>query len=78
MADRLLTTAASVLDMSPGDITDEASMESCPSWDSLNHFRLILAVEQEFGARFSSDVIPDLVSISRIRRELEKLGKSTT
>ena len=34
--------------------------------------------EQEFGARFSSDVIPDLVSISRIRRELEKLGKSTT
>lgn len=77
MADRLLTTAASVLEMPLGDVTDETSMERCPTWDSLNHFKLILAIEQEFGVRFSSEVIPDLVSISRIRQELQRPGKET-
>jgi acyl carrier protein len=77
MADHLLTTAASVLEMPPEDVTDQTSMERCPTWDSLNHFKLILAIEQEFAVRFSSEVIPDLISISRIRQELQKLGKES-
>ena len=77
MADHLLTTAASVLEVPPDEVSDETSMERCQTWDSLNHFKLILAIEQEFGVRFSSEVIPDLVSISRIRQELQRLGKET-
>ena len=73
MTDLLTNTAASVLQLSADDISDDTCMTQCATWDSLNHFNLVLAVEQAFGVRFSSVVIPDLTSIARIRDEVHKL-----
>jgi acyl carrier protein len=78
MADLLERTAAGVLRLSREQISDDTAMGQCPTWDSLNHFNLILALEQAFGVRFSSAVIPDLVSIARIRQELEKLAEKSS
>lgn len=73
MADLLVKTAASVLQAPAEQISDDTAMGQCAAWDSLSHFNLILAIEQAFGVRFSSAVIPDLTSIARIRQELQKL-----
>jgi acyl carrier protein len=74
MDQRLESVVASVLGLDTEEICDQTSSETCPAWDSLRHFHLILALEQAFGVRFSSQAIPDLVSVGRIREELARLG----
>jgi len=77
MADLLVKTAANVLRLPLEQVSNDTSMGQCSTWDSLNHFNLILAVEQAYGVRFSSAVIPDLVSIAKIRQELQKLAEKS-
>jgi acyl carrier protein len=47
MKDRLCETIANALGFSPDEVSDATSRENCQKWDSLQHFVLILAVEQE-------------------------------
>lgn len=74
MDQRLESVVASVLGLQAEEICDQTSPDTCPAWDSLRHFHLVLALEQAFGVRFSSQVIPDLVSVGRIREELSRMG----
>jgi len=46
--------------------------QTFPDWDSVMHLNLILALEAEFGVRFSTTEIPTLTSIKKIRERLEK------
>ena len=73
MKDRLCATIASVLGLSPNEVSDATSRENCQKWDSLQHYFLVLAVEQEYGVRFSSTRIPDLTQVSAIREEIDRL-----
>lgn len=76
MDQRLESVVASVLGLRADEICDQTSPETCAAWDSLRHFYLILALEQAFGVRFSSEVIPDLVTVGKIRAELARMGAS--
>jgi acyl carrier protein len=51
---------------------DEDGPHSFPDWDSVMHLNLILALEAEFGIRFSTTEIPQLTSVGKIRARLEK------
>lgn len=73
MKDRLCGTIASALGLSPEEVSDVTSRENCQKWDSLQHFVLVLAVEQEYGVRFSSGRIPELIRVSAIREEIDRL-----
>jgi acyl carrier protein len=73
MKDSLCVTIANVLGLSPDEVSDATSSKNCQKWDSLQHFVLILAVEQEYGVRFSSGRIPELTRVSAIREELDRL-----
>lgn len=77
MADLLQKTAGMVLQLPADEVSDDISIGQCAAWDSLQHFNLILALEQAFAVRFSSAVIPDLNSIARIRQELQKLKENS-
>ena len=35
--------------------TDETSADDVADWDSTNHVRLIVAIEEDFGIRFETD-----------------------
>jgi acyl carrier protein len=73
MKDRLCVTVASVLGLSPDEVSDATSRENCHKWDSLQHFVLILAIEQEYGVRFLSERIPELTGVFAIREEIDRL-----
>jgi len=68
----LCRTVANALGLGDGQVSDSTCMENCDRWDSLQHFNLILAVEQAFGVRFSSERIPELVSVQALREELAR------
>ena len=57
-------------------ITEDDSVETISSWDSVRHLSLILALEERFGIEFDADRIPELISVRAIAQALEK-PKST-
>jgi acyl carrier protein len=63
---------SSVFNLDPGSITAEATYETVPGWDSLGHLRLIMAVEEAFAVRFTTEEIPTLLSV---RLLCDALGK---
>jgi acyl carrier protein len=73
MSDEALNTViARALGVDAGEVSDETSIENCEAWDSLRHFQVILALEQAYGVRFSSERIPGLTSVKALREELAR------
>lgn len=69
-SERLRTLAAEILqtELAPGQQLERAS---CATWDSLNHLRLIIAVEEEFGVRLEPDEIANIASLADLESMLE-------
>lgn len=72
--DRLSQTVAEVLGVSPEVLSEESSPDTISSWDSLGHLNLVIALEEEFGIRLSSDNVLAMRSVSSIRRILHQSG----
>ena len=51
-------------------MSDQDGPHSNPDWDSVVHLNLILALEAEFGIRFSTAEIPQLNSVGKLRARL--------
>jgi acyl carrier protein len=62
---------ADVLDLDPGAITDETSVENTPRWDSANHIQLVLALEEEFSISFDVAELESMVSFGAVMRTLQ-------
>jgi acyl carrier protein len=76
ISERLKRVILRELDLDDCEIEDETEASDVPGWDSLNHVRIIDAIEQEFGLRFRS------LEIIRIRNvgDLQQLidGKTSS
>jgi acyl carrier protein len=62
LEDRIREVMGGVLDLDPDLIGAEFGRDDTPVWDSLNHLRLITALEEAFGIRF------DMREVSRMER----------
>jgi acyl carrier protein len=64
---RLREILTDVLDVDPGQITDDFSREDESAWDSMAHLRLITAVEQAFGIKFTMHEIEEIRTYGDLR-----------
>lgn len=71
---RLQDIVRSVLELAPDADVTAASQPSVPTWDSLAHVTLMLAVESEFGVAIDVDSQVRLTSYAAIRQYLEARG----
>ena len=55
-----------VLGVDPSALGPDASPETVPGWDSVQHLSLIIALEQEFSVRFAPEEIEEAVSLQVI------------
>ena len=62
MEDRIKNVMAAVFDISPAEISDDASPHDIKAWDSIKHMNLVLALEEEFDIQFEDAEIPSLVN----------------
>jgi acyl carrier protein len=53
---------------------EDLELNSFPSWDSLGHFNLLMAIEKKFDIRFTFDEILDLKRLIDIQKSLIKKG----
>ncbi|MEA3642769.1 MAG: acyl carrier protein [Lamprobacter sp.] len=57
---------------------DGLRLGDIPTWDSLSHMELILAIESAYDLRLTGDEIADLTSVAAIRALLaNKVGAET-
>ncbi len=68
--DLLRSTVADVLGVAAADLTDDSSVDSIESWDSLNHLNIVMALEEAFGVQLSADDVIEMRSIATIRQIL--------
>ena len=54
------------------DISQDMSNDTVASWDSLNHLRLVSALEQEFDIRLTMEEINSMTSYGKI---MEYVGR---
>ena len=63
---------ATVLEVDPSAITDDASMDNIPKWDSLRQMYLVLALEECFGVSFPDEDAANATSYRLIVLVLEE------
>ncbi|HKH47018.1 MAG TPA: acyl carrier protein [Thermoanaerobaculia bacterium] len=66
---RLREIMADVLDVDP-QIPDDFSRDDESGWDSMAHLRLITAIEQAFGIKFTMKEIEEIRSYGDLRARL--------
>jgi acyl carrier protein len=60
---RVRQLVADLFDQPIADISPESSPQSVTGWDSMGHLNLVLAIEQEFGVRFSPGDVEGIRSV---------------
>lgn len=69
---KAITLLASVLACPGNSLSAEDTIETVSKWDSLNHMRLILQLEEELGHQIETDDAMTLFSIEQISDFLRK------
>jgi acyl carrier protein len=67
---RLVDSLSRAFKIDAAAITPETSQSNTPTWDSFAHLRLVFEIEDAFDVRLSSEEIPQVTSVARLRRFL--------
>jgi len=69
---------ADVLGVKSHDIGENSSVDTLSAWDSLNHMKLVLALESAFGVTFTGEESVQILSYPLIQAVLAEHGLSLT
>lgn len=72
MNDGLVDLVASVMGLDDVAVTGALSREVDPCWDSMNHLRLITAIEEQYSVRLAMDEIQSIVNLDDVDRILSQ------
>lgn len=77
MNEKLTSIVAETFLLDEQEVQDDLERESVEMWDSLNHLRLITAVEEAFGIKLAMSQIESIGSVADLRVTVEShLGQS--
>ncbi len=66
MENRIKEILSSVFEVPVSEIDENSSPQTIEKWDSLNHVKLILSLEEEFGITFEEEDVMDMISYELI------------
>jgi acyl carrier protein len=69
---RLVEIVAELFDLEPAAVDDALTPEDVELWDSMNHLRLVSAVEEEFQIKLSMQEIESIRSLGALRALVEE------
>lgn len=74
--EKIVGVMALILEVDPNEISDESSMDTIQTWDSLKHMKLVIALEQELDIEFDDKEVVELLSLRLIELNVaEKIGR---
>lgn len=63
---------ADIVDADSLNLSESTVADDVPGWDSINHVRLLLAIESEFGFRFDLDESEGLMNVGQLVEVIQK------
>ncbi len=72
MNEQLRGIVADTLGIDPAAVTPQMSREDEPAWDSLNHLRLVSAVEEAFGVRLTMAEIQEIATAGELQARIDR------
>ncbi|MGH8605426.1 MAG: acyl carrier protein [Gammaproteobacteria bacterium] len=69
MDEQVRRIVADVLAIDEGQVTEDLGPSSAGNWDSMNHLRIVAAIEEEFGISFTMEEVQAIGTV----KALEKL-----
>lgn len=61
-----------VLDLEDVQLTEASTAEDFEEWDSVNHVRLLIRIEQELGFQFNADEVGMVDNVGELVSLIEK------
>jgi len=74
MREKVFEIVSQVMMIPVEQINEQSTPQNTDAWDSLNHMNLILALEEEFGVRFSDEQIMRMLDIKTIIAEVTEIA----
>lgn len=71
MNPELRSVFADTLGLDPDEVTVDTNRQSEPAWDSLNHLRLVTAVEETFGIKLSMAEIQAITTAGELETMID-------
>ncbi|SCA58937.1 Uncharacterized protein AB751O23_BI_00020 [Chlamydiales bacterium SCGC AB-751-O23] len=71
---RLITIGEQVFEIKGSALNHDSSRKNLASWDSLNHLKFFMAIEEGFDIQFSPEEIAELDSFASIEVALKKMN----
>jgi acyl carrier protein len=68
MDSRIREVMSEILEVEPGAIRDGFQRDDAPGWDSLNHLRMVSALEEAFRIKFTMKEVGEMDRFETIRR----------
>ncbi len=65
---------AELLNVDAKEISDTSSPLTLPAWDSLNHLKLIVTIEERFGVTFTTPEVEDIANYADLKHALQAKG----
>jgi len=72
MQEKLDNIIIEILDLDEGELSDDLTPETAEYWDSLNHLRMISAIEQAFDIKLTMEEIQSIESIGELRQTIAR------
>lgn len=70
--EKLKEVIADTFDIDEDEVNDETSNDNVEKWDSLNHLRLVTALESEFGVTLTMEEINNMSSYLAVKELITK------
>jgi len=73
MKEKVFQVVSQVFGVQIDELSEDSSPDTIQAWDSLKHMNLVLALEEEFGVRFSDEKIMQMLSVGLITEAVQEL-----
>jgi acyl carrier protein len=73
LEDQLKQVFSNIFNIKYEKINDRSSIDNIKKWDSLNHIKLVIALENKFKVKIKTDDIIKLNSFKKIKKILNEL-----
>jgi acyl carrier protein len=64
--ERIKNVMSAVFEIAVNKFDEDSSPDNIESWDSLNHMKLVVALEEEFNVQFTDVDITELINMKLI------------
>ena len=64
---KVIKILATVMKVDVSELNSDSSTDTLPTWDSMNHMKLVMFLEEEFDVHFSEDqIVAEMLSCKQI------------